>query len=173
MDRYVRAHLLRIFILNLYRSSLHSSPLHCINFQVTHKPPRNNIQMADEKESDTITIRVKDQGGDETFFKVKKTTKMQKVFGAYAQRKGVAITSLRFLIDGDRIDPAETPKSLELEDQDQSKCHLSHTPFTPLCLPVLLRTSSRKCTGSARRGRTSLSHFPSFFCYFSSYSHHF
>ena len=47
---------------------------------------------------------------------------MSKVFSAYAQRKGVAITSLRFLIDGDRIDAAETPKSLELEDQDQSKC---------------------------------------------------
>ena len=47
---------------------------------------------------------------------------MSKVFAAYAQRKGVAITSLRFLIDGDRIDAAETPKSLELEDQDQSKC---------------------------------------------------
>ena len=70
---------------------------------------------------DTITVRVKDQGGDETFFKVKKTTKMSKVFGAYAQRKGVAITALRFLIDGDRIDGAETPNSLELEDLDQSK----------------------------------------------------
>ena len=79
--------------------------------------------MADDNKDagDTITVRVKDQGGDETFFKVKKTTKMSKVFGAYAQRKGVAITSLRFLIDGDRIDGAETPKSLELEDQDQSK----------------------------------------------------
>ena len=83
----------------------------------------------DDKDAggDTITIRVKDQGGDETFFKVKKTTKMSKVFAAYAQRKGVAITSLRFLIDGDRIDAAETPKSLELEDQDQIDCLLEQT----------------------------------------------
>ena len=82
--------------------------------------------MADDNKDagDTITVRVKDQGGDETFFKVKKTTKMSKVFGAYAQRKGVAITSLRFLIDGDRIDGAETPNSLELEDLDQSKFFL-------------------------------------------------
>ena len=94
--------------------------------------------MADAKDEtgDTITIRVKDQGGDETFFKVKKTTKMSKVFNAYAQRKGVSMTSLRFLIDGDRIDAAETPKSLELEDQDQSKyndvasfCVSSNMPF--------------------------------------------
>lgn len=103
--------------------------------------------------SDTITIRVKDQGGDETFFKVKKTTKMSKVFGAYAQRKGVAITSLRFLIDGERIDAAETPKSLELEDQDQGKSRtllssvLSHHPplillfSSPPVFPPLLQSS--------------------------------
>ena len=83
--------------------------------------------MADEKASETITIRVKDQSGDETFFKVKKTTKMSKVFGAYAQRKGVPKTSLRFLIDGERIDENETPKSLELEDQDQIDCLLEQT----------------------------------------------
>ena len=97
--------------------------------------------------SDTITIRVKDQGGDETFFKVKKTTKMSKVFGAYAQRKGVAITSLRFLIDGERIDAAETPKSLELEDQDQGKSR--HTslfpPLSPSSSSPLLLFSHHSC----------------------------
>jgi small ubiquitin-related modifier len=71
---------------------------------------------------DTVKVRVKDQGGDETFFKMKITTKMNKVFRAYAQRKRVAITSLRFLIDGERIDPAETALSLELQ--------LSHDPDT-------------------------------------------
>ena len=70
---------------------------------------------------DTITVRVKDQGGDETFFKVKKTTKMSKVFGAYAIRRGQTIAALHFLIDGERIDGAETPNSLELENLDQSK----------------------------------------------------
>ena len=32
---------------------------------------------ADENASETITLRVKDQTGDEMFFKVKKNTKMQ------------------------------------------------------------------------------------------------
>ena len=73
---------------------------------------------------DTITVRVKDQGGDETFFKVKKTTKMSKVFGAYAIRRGQTIAALHFLIDGERIDGAETPNSLELENLDQSKLFL-------------------------------------------------
>ena len=36
----------------------------------------------DETNSESITIRVKDQGGEEMFFKVKKTTKMEKIFTA-------------------------------------------------------------------------------------------
>mmetsp|Transcript_31401 Transcript_31401/g.70336 ORF Transcript_31401/g.70336 Transcript_31401/m.70336 type:complete len:181 (+) Transcript_31401:80-622(+) len=75
--------------------------------------------------NEPITIRVKDQTGEETMFKVKKTTKMQKIFGAYAQRKGVDPSSLRFLLDGDRIQGDQTPKMLELEDEDQIDCVLA------------------------------------------------
>ena len=84
----------------------------------------------------TITIRVKDQGGIETCFKVKRTTRLFKVFGAYAQRKGVAITSLRFILDGERIgdDPQDksqiyplTSITEELEDQDQIDCLLEQS----------------------------------------------
>jgi len=39
------------------------------------------------------------------FFKVKKSTKLQKVFDAYSSRKGVAAASLRFLFDGMRVRP--------------------------------------------------------------------
>ena len=71
-----------------------------------------------------ITIRVKDQAGEVIFFKVKFTTKMRKVFEAYAQRKGVQLNSLRFLLDGERITNEDTPKTLELEDNDQIDCLL-------------------------------------------------
>ena len=67
------------------------------------------------------------QTGEETFFKIKKSTKMQKVFDTYATRKGVQATSLRFLLDGERIEPNQTPKMLELEDQDQIDCMLEQT----------------------------------------------
>eukprot|EP00979_Chaetoceros_neogracilis_P003878 scaffold671_cov286-Chaetoceros_neogracile.AAC.17 len=85
--------------------------------------------MSDEAETkpegaEPITIRVKDQTGEETFFKIKKTTKMSKVFETYAQRKGVQVGSLRFLLDGERIEGLSTPKLLELEDQDQIDCVL-------------------------------------------------
>ena len=49
---------------------------------------------------------------------------MSKVFTAYATRKGVETNSLRFLLDGERIADDQTPKTLELEDQDQIDCVL-------------------------------------------------
>ena len=106
---------------HLYDSRTYSSPHYmpncewhsdqngdCLTMDICdiHQCLRQHIPMC--------TIRVKDQGGDETFFKLKHDTKMRNVFRAYSQRKGVPITSLRFLIDGDRIDGAETPCSLEL-----------------------------------------------------------
>jgi len=77
--------------------------------------------------SEPITIRVRDQTGEETYFKIKKTTKMQKVFDTYASRKGVQASSLRFLLDGERIQPDATPKQLELDDQDQIDCMLEQS----------------------------------------------
>jgi len=77
--------------------------------------------MAEDGEEDTttVTLRVKDQGGDEMFFKVKKETKMQKIMDAYAQRKGINVASLRFVLDGERLNATDTPKMLELENDDQ------------------------------------------------------
>jgi small ubiquitin-related modifier len=74
----------------------------------------------DESHAKTIiTIRVRDQSGEETFFKLHKSTKLGKVFNAYAHRKGVGACELTFLLDGSHIWPDATPKMLELEDQDQ------------------------------------------------------
>jgi len=70
---------------------------------------------------------VKDQSGEETFFRVKKTTKMTKVFDAYATRKSLSRQNLRFMLDGDRIPDDATPKMLELNDEDQIDCMLEQT----------------------------------------------
>eukprot|EP00948_MAST-09A_sp_MAST-9A-sp1_P003915 g3915.t1 len=71
------------------------------------------------EENDSLTIKLKNVNGEETFFKVKKTTKMSKIADAYCRKKGLNVQSLRFLLDGDRVDLNETPKTLELDDQDQ------------------------------------------------------
>lgn len=72
-----------------------------------------------EPSVETITLKLRDQTGDEMFFKVKKTTKMSKIFEAYAQRRGVASSALKFLMDGSRVNPDSTPKMEELEENDQ------------------------------------------------------
>jgi small ubiquitin-related modifier len=85
----------------------------------------SNVPKAEGGEKgEAITIRVRDQTGEETFFKIKKSTKMEKVFSTYAQRKGVSVESLRFLLDGERIEKTSTPKLLDLADQDQIDCML-------------------------------------------------
>ncbi|CAM9204769.1 unnamed protein product [Discosporangium mesarthrocarpum] len=105
-------------------------------FPLTSSPPPIDVNspkliMSDapkaeggEDPKETITIRVRDQTGEETFFKVKKSTRMEKVFSTYAQRKGVSMGALRFLLDGERVAPDTTPKALDLEDQDQIDCML-------------------------------------------------
>ena len=70
----------------------------------------------------SLNIRIRDQTGEETFFKVKRTTKMEKVFNTYAQRKGVNQSALRFLWNAERISDDATPASLDLEDQDFVEC---------------------------------------------------
>ena len=49
---------------------------------------------------------------------------LRKVFEAYANRKGVDVGALRFLLDGERISETDSPKMLELEDEDQIDCVL-------------------------------------------------
>lgn len=76
---------------------------------------------------ETITIKVKDAAGDEMSFKVKKSTKLEKIFDAYAGRKGISAASLKFMLDGERLKGDQTPKMLELEDNDQIDAVLEQT----------------------------------------------
>eukprot|EP00753_Platysulcus_tardus_P003023 PLAT12183.1.p1 GENE.PLAT12183.1~~PLAT12183.1.p1 ORF type:complete len:103 (-),score=40.10 PLAT12183.1:367-675(-) len=56
---------------------------------------------------------------DEVRFRVKRTTKMKKVFDAFKARKGTGEASFRFLLDGERIHPDQTVAELDLADGDQ------------------------------------------------------
>ena len=77
----------------------------------------------------TITISIRDQGGDETFFKILGTTKLSEVFNAFAAGRRFEGCQLAFNVDGDRIDMfgEETANSLELEDNDRIDCLLEAT----------------------------------------------
>jgi len=66
-----------------------------------------------------ITIRVRDQTGEETFFKVKRSTELNKLFITYAKSHDVNIESLVFLIDGEKMDGQLSAADYDMDDQDQ------------------------------------------------------
>ncbi|CEF68765.1 Small ubiquitin-related modifier 1 [Strongyloides ratti] len=88
------------------------------------KTPDNSVgnntasSTAGENEDDFIRLRVMGQASNEVHFKVKKTTTMSKLKKTYADRMGVSPNSLRFLFDGKRIENTDTPKSLEMDQDD-------------------------------------------------------
>ena len=65
-----------------------------------------------------ISLIVKSQDGQETMFKVKKSTTMQKIMDAYANKMGLDVNSLVLIFDGHRCQGRDTPGSLEMEDGD-------------------------------------------------------
>ncbi|KAG2434201.1 hypothetical protein HXX76_007927 [Chlamydomonas incerta] len=83
--------------------------------------------MADEEnkvktEGNVINLVVKDQTGNEVHFKVKMKTRLEKVFNAYCNKKGQDPASVRFLFDGQRINPDATPEQLDMQDGDVLDC---------------------------------------------------
>ena len=69
----------------------------------------------------TIILRLVDQRGEETSFRVKRSSELINVFEAYAAQKGVDRSKLRFFEPkyGILIERFATPEMLDLEDQDQ------------------------------------------------------
>ena len=57
--------------------------------------------------------------GEKVWFKLKTTTKLEKVFNAYAAHKGIDVGSLRFFLDGKRLNGNQTPADVDMEDGDQ------------------------------------------------------
>ena len=69
-------------------------------------------------EAGQLNLKVVTQDGSEIFFKCKQTTPLRKLINAFCQRQGVNAASVRFLFDGQRINPMQTPQELEMEDGD-------------------------------------------------------
>jgi small ubiquitin-related modifier len=51
----------------------------------------------------------------------------RKIFAAFADKKGISVNSLRFAIDGTRINEDDTPRGLDLDEDDQIDCFLEQT----------------------------------------------
>ncbi|KAI9331478.1 Senp1 covalent complex with sumo-2, partial [Obelidium mucronatum] len=66
-----------------------------------------------------INLKVLGSDGNEIAFKIKRTTPLSKLMDAYSSKTGVDPRSVRFMLDGNRLNPTDTPDSLEMEDGDQ------------------------------------------------------
>ena len=81
---------------------------------------RLRVAKEEEKKPDAgqLNLKVVTQDGSEIFFECKQTTPLQKLMNAFCQRQGVNSASVRFLFDGQRLNPQQTPQELEMEDGD-------------------------------------------------------
>uniref|UniRef100_A0A023FDA6 Small ubiquitin-related modifier n=1 Tax=Amblyomma cajennense TaxID=34607 RepID=A0A023FDA6_AMBCJ len=77
--------------------------------------------------SDYIKLKVVGQDGNEIHFKVKMTTQMGKLKKSYSERVAMSVSSLRFLFDGKRISDDETPKQLEMVNDDVIEVYQEQT----------------------------------------------
>merc|ERR1712038_1845813 len=85
-------------------------------------------KMSENKdETEYIKLKVVGQDSNEIHFRVKMSTQMGKLKKSYAERVGVPISSLRFLFDGRRINDDETPKQLEMEQDDVIEVYQERT----------------------------------------------
>ncbi|KAL7749089.1 Cation channel sperm-associated protein 3 [Sorochytrium milnesiophthora] len=102
-----------------------------------------------------VSIKLRDPHGSEVEFKVKPTTKFFKIAKAYADKKSLALGSLRFQFDGARIQVGEnseqTVSELELEDGDTVDVQLEQFD-NDQAAPLRNRRESGQQRATARRG---------------------
>lgn len=99
-------------------------------FISTHSDPKKNwlqsriIIMAEQDQSpgagkpeepqppsEHLNIKVTDNN-NEVFFKIKRTTALKKLMDAFCDRQGKAPNTVRFLFDGVRVGPEDSPNSV-------------------------------------------------------------
>lgn len=78
----------------------------------------NKSPSADDRQeapagAEHLNIKVTDNS-NEVFFKIKRSTKLEKLMTAFCERQGKSLNSVRFLFDGARVQPTDTPDAVRL-----------------------------------------------------------
>ncbi|KAF4836704.1 Ubiquitin-like protein SMT3 [Colletotrichum siamense] len=73
---------------------------------------------AETPNNTAINIKIVDTTGHTIVFRIKRDTRMQKVMAAFCERQGKDSKSVRFIFDGTRLVDDDTPRSLDLEEDD-------------------------------------------------------
>jgi hypothetical protein len=64
-------------------------------------------------QNEHLNIKVTDNN-NEVFFKIKRTTQLKKLMDAFCERQGKAPASVRFLFDGSRVQPTDSPDTVSI-----------------------------------------------------------
>jgi len=75
-----------------------------------------------EEQPEHLNIKVTDSN-NEVFFKIKRTTQLKKLMDAFCERQGKSTQSVRFLFDGQRVNPTDNPETLDMQDGDTLEVH--------------------------------------------------
>lgn len=75
-------------------------------------------QQKDKPPSEHMQIKVRSAEGSEMYFRIKKTTRLDKLTSAYCDRLGLSHDSVRFLYDGERIKGDKNATDLNMNDGD-------------------------------------------------------
>ncbi|KAL3761311.1 hypothetical protein ACHAWU_010224 [Discostella pseudostelligera] len=92
-------------------------------------PAMGSVWMGPElppKQKETITLRIKDLTGEETYFKVRQSTSIWKLKYQFCLQKGIvsSMESMMFLLDGDNLDDNKPISYYDIEDNYQIDCVL-------------------------------------------------
>ena len=71
-----------------------------------------------KKDNDQLNLKVVGQDGQVIQFKIKRNTPFRKLMSAYCDRTKIAANTVRFTFDGSRINDNDTPKSMDMEEND-------------------------------------------------------
>ncbi|KAL4809562.1 ubiquitin-related domain-containing protein [Aspergillus unguis] len=69
-----------------------------------------------------LNIKVTDNN-NEVYFKIKRSTQLKKLMDAFCERQGKQQSTVRFLFDGTRVRPEDTPETLDMDDGDTLEVH--------------------------------------------------
>lgn len=73
--------------------------------------PSGAGQDAQPPAAEHLNIKVTD-GNNEVFFKIKRTTQLKKLMDAFCDRQGKSAATVRFLFDGQRVNPTDSPDTV-------------------------------------------------------------
>lgn len=68
--------------------------------------------------SPKLKLQFQEQNGQTVFIMVSSQMPFSKIFKGYTTKRNVDPRSVRFLFDGTRINETDTPKSLEMQNED-------------------------------------------------------